>query len=131
MNWDWYIPGKLHAAIRRDTTLISIQHASSEIGTIQNIKELAAIAGKAGVFFHSDAAASAGTILSTWSILASTPLTVSAHNFYGPKGVGALYLRPGVKLEAQIIGGFQERGYRSGTESLAGIMAWRRQQNWR
>ncbi|MCX6831565.1 MAG: cysteine desulfurase family protein [candidate division Zixibacteria bacterium] len=115
-------PDKLHAAVRRETALISIQHASSEIGTIQNIKELAAIAGEAGVFFHSDAAASAGNIPVDVVDLGVDALTVSAHNFYGPKGVGALYLRPGAKLEAQIIGGFQERGYRSGTENLAGIV---------
>jgi cysteine desulfurase len=115
-------PDKLHAAIRRDTALISIQHASSEIGTIQNIKELAAIAKEAGVFFHSDAAASAGNIPVDVVDLGVDALTVSAHNFYGPKGVGTLYLRPGVKLEAQLIGGFQERGYRSGTENLAGIV---------
>jgi cysteine desulfurase len=115
-------PDKLHSAMRRDTALISIQHASSEIGTIQNIKELAAIAGEADVFFHSDAAASAGNIPVDVVDLGVDALTVSAHNFYGPKGVGALYLRPGAKLEAQIIGGFQERGYRSGTENLAGIV---------
>jgi cysteine desulfurase len=115
-------PDKLHAAMRRDTTLISIQHASSEIGTVQNIEELAAIARDAGVFFHSDAAASAGNIPVDVVDLGIDALTVSAHNFYGPKGVGALYLRPGTKLEAQIIGGLQERGYRSGTENMAGIV---------
>ena len=77
---------------------------------------------KRGCFFHSDAAASAGNIPVDVVDLGVDALTVSAHNFYGPKGVGALYLRPGVKLEAQIIGGFQERGYRSGTENLAGIV---------
>jgi cysteine desulfurase len=115
-------PDKLNAAMRRDTALISIQHASSEIGTIQNIKELAIIAKEAGIFFHSDAAASAGNIPIDVVDLGVDALTVSAHNFYGPKGVGALYLKPGIKLEAQIIGGFQERGYRSGTENLAGIV---------
>jgi cysteine desulfurase len=113
---------KLRAAIRPDTALISIQHGSSEIGTIQNIKELAAVAKEAGVFFHTDAAASAGNIPVDAVDLGVDALTLSAHNFYGPKGVGALYLRSGVKLEAQLIGGFQERGYRSGTENLAGIV---------
>jgi cysteine desulfurase len=115
-------PDKLRAAMSSDTALISIQQASSEIGTIQNIKELAAIAKEAGVFFHSDAAASAGNIPVDVIDLGVDALTISAHNFYGPKGVGALYLRSGVKLETQIIGGFQERGYRSGTENLAGIV---------
>jgi cysteine desulfurase len=115
-------PDKLSAAMRHDTALISIQHASSEIGTIQNIKELAAIANGAGVFFHSDAAASAGNIPVDVVDLGVDALTASAHNFYGPKGLGALYLRSGAKLDAQIIGGFQERGYRSGTENLAGIV---------
>ena len=115
-------PDKLHAAIRPDTTLISIQHSSSEIGTVQNIKELVAVAKGAGVFFHTDAAASAGNIPVDAVDLGVDALTLSAHNFYGPKGIGALYLRPGVKLEAQLIGGFQERGYRSGTENLAGIV---------
>jgi len=115
-------PDRLRTAIRHDTALISIQHASSEIGTIQNVKELAAIAREADVFFHSDAAASAGNIPVDVVGLGVDAMTISAHNFYGPKGVGALYLRPGAKLEAQIIGGFQERGYRSGTENLAGIV---------
>ncbi len=112
----------LRTAIRPDTALVSIQHASSEIGTVQNVKELATAAREAGVFFHSDAAASGGNVPVDAADLGVDALTVSAHNFHGPKGVGALYLKPGVRLEAQIIGGFQERGYRSGTENLAGIV---------
>lgn len=115
-------PDKLRAAIRPDTALISIQHASSEIGTVQNIKELATVAKQAGVFFHSDAAASVGNVPIDVADLGVDALTLSAHNFYGPKGIGALYLRQGVRLETQMIGGFQERGYRSGTENLAGIV---------
>ncbi len=115
-------PNKLQAAIRPDTAVISIQHASSEIGTIQNIKDLAAIARTSNVYFHSDAAASAGNIAVDVDTLRVDALTFSAHNFYGPKGVGALYLRPGVNLATQLIGGFQEHGYRSGTENLLGIV---------
>lgn len=112
----------LRQAVRKDTVLISIQHASSEIGTIQDIKELAAVARSANVFLHCDAAASGGNVPLNAADLGVDALTISAHNFYGPKGVGALYLKSGVRLEPQLIGGFQERGYRSGTENLAGIV---------
>lgn len=115
-------PDALRQAIRKETALISIQHTSSEIGTIQQIKELAAVARSTDVFFHTDAAASTGNIPVGVDDLGVDALTLSAHNFYGPKGVGALYLRPGIKIEPQLIGGFQERGYRSGTENLAGIV---------
>ena len=115
-------PDVLKSAVREDTALISIQHASSEIGTIQNISELAATARDKGVFFHTDTTATAGNIPLDAVELGVDALTMSAHNFYGPKGVGALYLRKGVKLVPLLIGGFQESGYRSGTENLPGIV---------
>ncbi len=115
-------PDTLKTALRDDTVLISIQHASSEIGTIQDIKQLAAIARAHGIFFHTDATASAGNLPVNVIELDVDALTLSAHNFYGPKGVGALYLRQGNRIAAQMIGGFQEKGYRSGTENLPGIV---------
>lgn len=115
-------PESLKQALRDDTALISIQHASSEIGTIQNIAELTKIAQEKRIFLHSDAAASAGNIPVAVESLGVDALTISAHNFYGPKGAGALYLRPGNRIAEQLTGGFQERGYRSGTENVPAIV---------
>jgi cysteine desulfurase len=115
-------PESLKQALRDDTVLVSIQHASSEIGTIQDIKTLATIAHERSIFFHCDAAASAGNIPVDVAKLGVDALTISAHNFYGPKGAGALYLRPGFRIAEQLVGGFQERGYRSGTENVPAIV---------
>lgn len=115
-------PDALRKSLRDDTALVSIQHASSEIGTIQNVAELAKIAHEKGVFFHCDAAASAGNIPVDVEALGVDALTLSAHNFYGPKGSGALYVRPGNRIAEQLTGGFQERGYRSGTENVPAIV---------
>lgn len=115
-------PETLKQALRDDTALISIQHASSEIGTIQNIADLTRIAKQRDIFFHCDAAASAGNIPVNVEELGVDALTISAHNFYGPKGSGALWLRPGYRIDEQMTGGFQERGYRSGTENVPAIV---------
>lgn len=112
----------LKSAIRDDTALVSIQLASSEIGTIQDISALSKITRERNVFFHCDGAAAVGNIPVDVEQLGVDALTLSAHNFYGPKGIAALYLRPGVKLATQLIGGNQERGYRSGTENMPGIV---------
>jgi cysteine desulfurase len=114
-------PETLKKALRADTALISIQLASSEIGTIQDIDSLVAIAREQGVFFHCDAAAAAGNIAVDVARLGVDALTLSAHNFYGPKGAAGLYLKQGIRIAEQLIGGFQESGYRSGTENMPGI----------
>jgi cysteine desulfurase len=115
-------PDDLKKAIKPDTVLISMQQANSEIGTIQSIKELAAVAHKAGVYFHSDSTAGAGTIDVDIKELGVDSMTLSAHNYCGPKGVGALFLKEGVRVSALFEGGFQEGGVRPGTENLPGIV---------
>lgn len=102
--------------------LVSIMTANNEVGTIQPIRELAALAGEHGVLFHTDAVQAAGKIPLDVEDLGVDLLTVSGHKFHGPKGVGALYVRKGVELEPLIHGGKQERGLRGGTENVAGIV---------
>ena len=115
-------PRDVTEAICDDTVLISINLASSEIGTIQAIAEIARVAREKSVYFHADGAIAVGNIPVDVRELGIDALTMSAHNYYGPKGVGALYLRAGVKLGSLFEGGFQESGYRSGTENLPGIV---------
>jgi cysteine desulfurase len=97
-------------------------HANSEIGTIEPVAEIGRIAKEHGVLFHMDATASAGHIPLDVGEIGADLVTLSAHNFYGPKGIGALFVREGVALASQIDGGFQERGFRAGTENVAGIV---------
>ena len=114
-------PEDLKAAIRPDTILISIMWANNEIGTIQPISDLGAIAREKGILFHTDAVQAVGHIPVN---LQNTPvdlLTMSAHKFGGPKGVGALYIRKGTKLKSLLYGGAQEKNRRAGTENVAGI----------
>jgi cysteine desulfurase len=115
-------PADLRAAIRKDTTLVSIMYANNEIGTIQPIAELGAICRERGVIFHSDAVQAAGSLPLQVRDLNVDLLSITAHKFYGPKGVGALYARRGVPLLPQIAGGGQERRRRAGTENVAGIV---------
>ncbi len=115
-------PDVLKAAMRPDTTLVSIMMANNEIGTIQPISELAAIAKAGGALFHTDAVQAAGNIRVDVRELGVDLLTISGHKFYGPKGIGALYVKKGVKLETLIHGGHQERGKRAGTENVPGII---------
>jgi len=112
----------LAAAIRPDTILISIMFANNEIGTIQPIAEIGAIARERGVLFHTDAVQAVGHIPVDVVKMHIDLLSISAHKFRGPKGVGALYVRRGVKLPAFITGGGQEKSQRAGTENVAGIM---------
>lgn len=107
----------LKAAIREDTVLVSIMHINNEIGVIQNIEEISQICEKNNLVFHVDAAQSAGKIAIDVKTTKIDLLSISAHKMYGPKGIGALYIRrrPRIKLEAQIHGGGQERGIRAGT----------------
>lgn len=115
-------PDELKKAIRPDTTLVSIMFANNEIGTIQPIAELAAIARERGVTFHTDAVQAMGNIDVNVKELGIDLLSMSAHKFYGPKGVGALYVRKGTKLDNFIHGGAQERSKRAGTENVAGVI---------
>ncbi|MCP4633688.1 MAG: cysteine desulfurase [candidate division Zixibacteria bacterium] len=115
-------PDQLKKAITPNTSFISIQHACPEIGTIQPIAELAAIANEANIYFHTDSTAGAGTVHTDVKNLNVNSMTLSAHNFYGPKGVGAIFLKKGERLSSLFEGGFQENGIRPGTENLPGIV---------
>jgi len=115
-------PDDVRKAIRTDTVLVSVMHANSEIGTIEPIEEIGRIAREREVLFHTDATASAGHVPLDVTVAGADLVTLSAHNFYGPKGTGALVVREGVGLESQIDGGFQEMGYRAGTENVPGIV---------
>ena len=110
-------------AIRDDTALVSIMMANNEIGTIQPIAEIGAICRQRGVTFHTDAVQAVGHIPVDVDSLNVDLLSLSAHKFHGPKGVGALYARTGVRLAPLIEGGAQERGKRAGTENVASIAA--------
>ncbi|HSW51701.1 MAG TPA: IscS subfamily cysteine desulfurase [Sulfuricaulis sp.] len=109
--------GKLGAAIRKDTILVSVMHVNNEIGVIQDLAAIGRITRERGVLFHSDAAQSTGKVPIDVNAMNVDLLSMSAHKTYGPKGVGALYVRrkPRVRLEAQMHGGGHERGMRSGT----------------
>ncbi len=111
----------LRGALADDTALVSIMHANNEIGTIQPIAELAALARERRAVFHTDAVQTAGKTPIDVKALGVDLLTISAHKFYGPKGVGAMWIRRGVRLQPALTGGKQERGRRSGTENVAGI----------
>jgi cysteine desulfurase len=112
----------LQAAIRPDTILISVMHANNEIGTIQPLEEIGRLAAERDIYLHTDAVQSVGKIPTDVNALGVDSLSLSAHKLYGPKGVGALYIRRGTKLESIVEGGGHERGLRSGTENVAGIV---------
>jgi cysteine desulfurase len=115
-------PATVAASIRPDTALISVMAANNEVGTIEPVAEIGAIARRHGVPFHTDAVQAAGHLPLDVTSLNVDLMALSAHKFYGPKGVGLLYIRRGVKLEPVQTGGNQERGRRSGTENVPYIV---------
>lgn len=115
-------PEDLKAALRDETVLVSIMMVNNEVGTVQPIKELAAIAHEKGVYFHTDAVQAIGNVPVDVKDLDVDFISMSAHKIYGPKGVGALYKRKGITIPNFIHGGAQERKKRAGTENAAGIV---------
>ncbi len=115
-------PEQLEAAIRPDTVLVSIMYANNEVGTIEPIGELAAVAKTHGVLFHTDAVQAIGHVPIDVKAQGIDMLSMSGHKFHAPKGIGALYVRQGVRIQRLMQGGAQERGQRPGTENLAGIV---------
>ena len=115
-------PEQVEQAIREDTILISVMFANNEIGTIQPIGEIGAVARRHNILFHTDAVQAYGQIPIDVDLLQIDLLTASGHKFRGPKGTGFLYVRENVKLQSLIHGGAQERGLRAGTENVPGIV---------
>ena len=115
-------PEELREALRDDTALVTVMYANNEIGTVQPIKELGAICRERDVLFHTDAVQAAGHLPVSVEDDNIDMLSLSAHKFHGPKGVGVLYAKRGIPLTNIIYGGAQEKGKRAGTENLAGIM---------
>jgi len=116
-------PEEIRRAVRPDTVLITVMHANNELGTIQPIEEIARIAAEAGVRFHCDAVQSAGKVPLDVKRLGVDLMSISAHKFCGPKGIGALYVRSGVNIAPRAFGGHAERDRRPGTENVPGIIA--------
>lgn len=113
---------ELEKAIREDTILISIMFANNEIGTIEPIGEIGKIARKNHILFHVDAVQAVGSLKIDVKELNIDLLSISAHKFYGPKGIGAIYIRNGIEIKPLINGGHQEKNIRAGTENVAGIV---------
>jgi cysteine desulfurase len=115
-------PKAVEGAIRDDTILVSVMMANGEVGTIEPAAQIGGIAKAKGVLFHTDAVAAQPSVPIDVSTLPFDLVTLSSNDIYGPKGVGALYIRKGVRVEALVHGGGQERGLRSGTENIPGIV---------
>ena len=115
-------PEDVRKSLKEDTVLVSIMHANSEVGTIEPIQEIAKIAREHKVVFHTDAVATAGTIPVNVKELGIDALSLAGNQFYGPKGVGALWVRKGVRIMPLLDGGVQERGRRAGTENVPAIV---------
>ena len=114
--------GAVEEAVREDTILISVMHANNEIGTIQPLEEIGRLAGEKEIYFHTDGVQTAGKIPVDVKALGVDAFSLSGHKLYGPKGAGALYKRKGVRIESIQQGGGHERGMRSGTENVPGIV---------
>jgi len=115
-------PDEVRKSIRDDTIIISVMHANNEVGTIQPIEEIAAIAHERGAVFHTDAVQTFGKLPIDVDKMGIDLLSLSAHKIYGPKGTGVMYIKKGTKLEPCVHGGHQEWGKRGGTENVAGIV---------
>ncbi|AGB18860.1 cysteine desulfurase NifS [Thermoanaerobacterium thermosaccharolyticum] len=115
-------PNELKRAIKDNTILVSIMYANNEIGTIEPIEELVKVAHEEGILFHTDAVQAVGNVPIDVKELDVDMLSMSAHKIYGPKGVGALYIRKGLRIDTLLQGGAQERNRRAGTENVAGIV---------
>lgn len=115
-------PEQVAAAIKENTILVSIMFANNEVGTIMPIAEIGAVCKEKGVLFHTDAVQAVGHVPIDVKAMNIDMLSLSAHKFHGPKGVGALYVRRGIRLPSFIMGGGQEKGRRAGTENTAGIV---------
>src|SRR5882672_9262405 len=113
---------ELRRAINPETVLITIMHANNELGTVQPLEEIGRIAKEADVYFHTDAVQSAGKIPIDVNKLQVDLLSISGHKLYAPKGIGALYVRGGTRLRQLLYGGHHQRGFRPGTENVAGIV---------
>jgi cysteine desulfurase len=115
-------PDTVKKAITKETTLISVTHASSEVGTIEPLKEIVAVAKEKNIVVHTDAVATTGNIPVDVKDLGVDLLSMAAHQFYGPKGAGALFVRQGLRIVPLIYGGIQESGRRAGTENVPAIV---------
>jgi len=113
---------ELRQAVRPETVLITVMHANNELGTVQPLEEVGRIAKERDIYFHTDAVQSAGKVPIDVNKLGVDLLSLSAHKFYGPKGIGALYIRGGTRLRQLLYGGHHQRGFRPGTENVAGIV---------
>jgi cysteine desulfurase len=115
-------PAAVRAAIRQETVLVTVMHANNELGTVQPLAEIGRIAAEADIYFHTDAVQSVGKIPVNVNSLALDLLALSGHKIYAPKGIGALYIRGGTRLQQLLYGGHHQRGARPGTENVAGIV---------
>jgi cysteine desulfurase len=115
-------PEAVRQALRQETVLITVMHANNELGTVQPLEEIGRVAADADVYFHTDAVQSAGKVPIDVNTLRLDLLSLSGHKFYGPKGIGALYIRGGTRLQQLLYGGHHQRGFRPGTENVAGIV---------
>jgi cysteine desulfurase len=115
-------PEEVRDAIRPHTALITIMHANNELGTVQPLEQIGKIAAQNDIYFHTDAVQSAGKIPLDVNALGVDLLAISGHKFYAPKGIGALYIRGGTRLRQLLYGGHHQRGFRPGTENVAGIV---------
>lgn len=112
----------LRKAIRPETTLITVMHANNELGTVQPLAEIGQVAAEHDIYFHTDAVQSLGKIPVDVKAIQADLLSLSAHKIYGPKGIGAIYIKGGTRLRQLLYGGHHQRGFRPGTENVAGIV---------